>query len=388
LQKIIFRDDLGNTIYQDIDALFVFRLAVLETQVTATPPEPTFDWIANTKLMAVGQNKTVPALSGQTDSPKNQDPPKTAVHTETSKPQASAVAELSSKDDGTGVLDRMFGRVTGMIRAKELTTAMFVSGLLIAMILGMAHAWSPGHGKTVMAAYLIGERGTVWNAIVLGIVVTITHTWSVLALGVVTLYTQERISSQQLNFWLSFTSGGIIVAIGLTLFFRRYAAFILVRHGKKSEYSHHSHDHDHHGHSHVVKTDDGSPPSIWSILGLGFSGGIVPCPSALIVLLLAIQFKRLAYGLWLILSFSLGLALVLVVIGIIVVRAAGVVRKATGGGATLAILPVISSVLITILGIALLVGTLVQYGFLVISPMMSLLGWETLFTIMTDSSYS
>jgi ABC-type nickel/cobalt efflux system permease component RcnA len=177
-----------------------------------------------------------------------------------------------------------------------------------------------------------------------------------------------------LNFWLSLTSGGIIVAIGVTLFLRRYAAFVLVRHGKKSGYSHHSHDHDHshehdhHGHSHVVKTDDGSPPSIWSILGLGISGGIVPCPSALIVLLLAIQFKRLAYGLWLILSFSLGLAFVLVAIGIMVVRAAGVVRKSTGGGAALAMLPVISSVLITTLGLALLVGTLVQYGFLVIRP--------------------
>jgi ABC-type nickel/cobalt efflux system permease component RcnA len=153
-----------------------------------------------------------------------------------------------------------------------------------------------------------------------------------------------------------------------------------VRHGKKSGYSHHSHNHDHnhshdhdhwyghHGHSHVVKTDDDSPPSIWSILGLGISGGIVPCPSALIVLLLAIQFKRLAYGLWLILSFSLGLALVLVVIGIIVVRTAGVVRKSTGEGAALAMLPVISSVLITILGLALLVGTFFQYGFLVIRP--------------------
>lgn len=374
LQKIIDRDDLGNAIYQDAGALFVFRLALVETQVAASHTEPDFDWIANANLMAAGQDKTVLAFSGQTDPQKVQGQPEGVVPIEEPEPAGSVAAELSSKDGGTGVLDRMFGRVAGMIRAKELTTAMFVSGLLIAMILGMAHAWSPGHGKTVMAAYLIGERGTTWNAIVLGLVVTITHTWSVLGLGVVTLYAQDRISSEQLNFWLSIASGGIIVSIGIMLFFRRYATFVLVRHGKKSGYSHHSHDHDqphehdHHGHSHVVKTDDGSPPSIWSILGLGISGGIVPCPSALIVLLLAIQFKRLAYGLWLILSFSLGLAFVLVAIGIMVVRAAGVVRKATGGGAALAMLPVISSVLITILGLALLVGTLVQYGFLVIRP--------------------
>jgi len=99
---------------------------------------------------------------------------------------------------------------------------------------------------------------------------------------------------------------------------------------------------------------------------LGISGGIVPCPSALIVLMVAIQFKRLAYGLWLIVSFSFGLALVLVVLGIIVVRASGVVRRATGGGAALALLPVISSILITVLGLALLLGALVQYKVIVI----------------------
>ncbi len=351
-QNVISRDEFNNVIYQSDNGVFTFNLLPLPVKSVTTQVEPSFDWIVKTQLNNTSDNGSLIPPQQETG------------FTQTEVTQ----------DDQVGFIKGMYEEVTSMIRAKELTFSMFITGMVITLFLGMAHAWSPGHGKTIMAAYLIGERGTVWNAIVLGVVVAITHTWSVLGLGVVILSLQDYISSEQLNFWLSVVSAAIIIAIGVTLFLRRYASWVLVEHMGKGWHNHQSehhstgsgHDHGHHGHSHVIKNDDGTPPSIWSILGLGISGGIVPCPSALIVLLLAIQFQRLSYGLWLILSFSIGLALVLIVLGVIIVRAATVMRKITGGGKTLAILPVVSSGLITILGLTILAGTLIQYGFLVI----------------------
>ncbi len=197
------------------------------------------------------------------------------------------------------------------------------------------------------AAPLIGERGTTWNAVVLGIVVTLTHTWSVILLGLVTLFASERISEERLSFWLGIVSGLLIVGIGIALFLHRYATFLLARHGSGDA---HSHAHDH-GRSHVVETKENRSPSYWNILGLGISGGIVPCPTALIILLLATKFGRLHYGMCLILAFSFGLALVLIALGIAVVRASGMVRRMTGEGRTLLFLPVLSSTAIIFLGL-------------------------------------
>ena len=115
-------------------------------------------------------------------------------------------------------------------------------------------------------------------------------------------------------------------------------------------------------HSHVVETKDGNPPTYKSILWLGISGGIVPCPAALVVLMLAINIGRLAFGLLLILTFSLGLAAVLVAIGVAVVRASGEVRKHIGARSPLLLaLPVLSSVFITILGLWMVLYTLIQH---------------------------
>jgi ABC-type nickel/cobalt efflux system permease component RcnA len=129
----------------------------------------------------------------------------------------------------------------------------------------------------------------------------------------------------------------------------------------------HTHGHGAFAHSHVVESKDGNPPTYKSILWLGISGGIVPCPAAFIVLMLAINLGRLAFGLLLILVFSLGLAAVLVAIGIAVVRASGQVRKRISAQSrALLVLPVFSAVLITILGAALVVQTLIAHGVIII----------------------
>jgi len=285
------------------------------------------------------------------------------------------------------IVDTLTDRVNGIIKNDRLTPPLVALALLIAALMGAVHAFTPGHGKTVMAAYLIGERGTMLHALVLGLVVTVTHVWSILALGVISLYATEHISETQFTFWTAVLSGGIIVLLGLFLFRQRYAQYLLARFGGADEAHHHHHgmtqDHAHddtdmgvglpheHGafssHTHVVEGRDGKPPTYRSILWLGVSGGIVPCPAALIVLLAAIHIGRLPLGLLLILSFSLGLAAVLVLIGMMVVRASGAVRRRFGSrNRALLLLPVVSSVLITLLGVFLVVQTLIQFNVIII----------------------
>jgi ABC-type nickel/cobalt efflux system permease component RcnA len=292
----------------------------------------------------------------------------------------------------------MLERVTDVLRTKDLTLPMVVLALLISAVLGMGHAFSPGHGKTVMAAYLIGERGTIWHAIVLGFIVTVTHVWSILALGVVSLYFTDRMSEQQFTFWTGVVSGTIIVLLGLFLLKQRYTRYVLSQPAgglEADESGHHhlisvegephspndgldhtglptdgeayAHSHGMFSHSHVIDGEGGKPPTYKSILWLGISGGIVPCPAAFIVLMLAINLGRLALGLLLILSFSVGLAAVLVGIGIAVVRASGHVRKRIGARSRILVaLPVFSAALITLLGIGLVVQTLIQHGVIII----------------------
>jgi ABC-type nickel/cobalt efflux system permease component RcnA len=276
----------------------------------------------------------------------------------------------------------MTGRVSDILKNERLTPPLVALALLIAALMGAAHAFTPGHGKTVMAAYLIGERGTVMHALVLGVVVTITHVWSILALGMISLYATEHISETTFTFWTAALSGGIIVLLGLFLLRQRYTQYVLARYGGAvSLHHHHGFLHDHgdgfehsheggdvdHGHSHVVQGVDGKPPTYRRIMWLGVSGGIVPCPAALIVLLTAINIGRLPLGLALILSFSVGLAAVLVMLGILVVRASGAVQRRLGTrNAALLMLPVASALLITLLGVFLVVQTLIQHNVIVI----------------------
>lgn len=224
-------------------------------------------------------------------------------------------------------------RLAELIAIPEITFPIAVFGLLIAFGLGSMHAMSPGHGKTVVGAYLVGSKGTAKHASFLGLTVTITHTLGVFALGFLMLFASNYILPETIMPMLSFVSGLIVLYIGLTMFKSRLLSALGNRGGEPhQDHAGHSHGHDHdHGHSHhahdvaLTHTHDGNthshavPDSItWkSLLALGVSGGLLPCPSALVLMLSAINLNRIGYGLILTVAFSIGLAATLSAVGLI-----------------------------------------------------------------------
>ena len=268
---------------------------------------------------------------------------------------APGTASASAKDDG--------GFASLIESDGELTLFGALAALGLALVFGMFHALTPGHGKTMVAAYLAGTRGSARHALILGGTVTITHTAGVFALGIVTLSLSQFIVPDQLYPWLNLASGVMVVAIGAFAIrdrLRRWLRAARPRraaeaaHGHGHEHGHeHAHDHGHdhgHGHSHA-------PPdelSMRSLIGLGVSGGLLPCPSALVVLLSAIALHKLAFGLALIVAFSLGLAAVISGIGMAVLYARKLfTRLPADHGRVVQVLPVASAVIITVLGLLL-----------------------------------
>jgi len=231
--------------------------------------------------------------------------------------------------------------------------------LVVAAGLGAVHALEPGHGKTVVAAYLVGSRGTAWHALVLGLVVTASHTAGVYLLGAVTLYASRYIVPERLYPWLGVASGLTVAGLGIVLFLRRYR-------GASRRHSHdHAHDdHHHHAHGHQHH-HPGADVSLKELVALGVTGGIVPCPAALVVLLSALALGRLGFGLVLIVAFSVGLAAVLIAIGLLVLHARRLMARWRGEGVLLTRwLPLTSSVAITGLGLAIAAQALRTAGIL------------------------
>jgi nickel/cobalt transporter (NicO) family protein len=212
-----------------------------------------------------------------------------------------------------------------MLNNRQLSFPMTLLGIAVAFGLGAAHALSPGHGKTIVAAYLVGARGTARHAVFLGGMVTFTHTISVFGLGFVTLFLSKYVAPEKISPVLEVVSGLSIVWIGALLLYRRVRALNGHSHSHghdhphDHDHHHHDHDHDHgpHGHSHVPEGD----VTLGSLIALGASGGMVPCPSALILLLAAVRFDRVPLGLVLLVGFSAGLAAVLTAIGLAVIYA-------------------------------------------------------------------
>ena len=270
---------------------------------------------------------------------------------------------------------------------RPLTLQLAIAALVISFVLGGLHALTPGHGKAIVAAYLVGSKGRVIDAVFLGLVVTFTHTFSVLALGVIMLVAQE-FAPEDIVPWLSLFSGVLIVGIGAWLLANNMKQYYSRGapnrdHGHSHDHDHdhdhdhgHSHDHDHdhdhnhdhdhdhnhdhnhdhdHGHSHTHggRTHTHAPPErtgFWGLLSLGISGGIVPCVDALIGLLFAISLGKLVWGLIILCAFSLGLAAVLVAIGILMVMAKPLIERFTGEGLWLQRLPIISAAVVILLG--------------------------------------
>lgn len=290
-------------------------------------------------------------------------------------------------------------RLEDILQRPRLNTRFVLFALIIAGFLGAAHALEPGHGKTVVAAYLIGSRGTVSNAVFLGLIVTLTHTLSIMVLGLLTLFASQYILPQRIFPWLGFLSGLFIVGVGCWLFVRTLTRPGGYRHSHSplghththprftrqeegetpltpspphplspSQPSHEEHDHSHeedHAHPH------GDPSfqqgvSWGSLLSLGISGGLVPCPGALVILLSAITLNRIMFGLSLIVAFSVGLAAVLITVGVLMVVARSFMDRLTGEGKIIQRLPLVSSVVIIALGMVLAIQSLISGGILTI----------------------
>ncbi|HEX8074926.1 MAG TPA: sulfite exporter TauE/SafE family protein [Thermoleophilaceae bacterium] len=220
-------------------------------------------------------------------------------------------------------------------------------GVLVLLLLaafgwGALHALSPGHGKAMVAAYLIGTRGTAKHAAALGGIVTVTHTIGVFALGVVTLALSQYLLPEDLFPWLTLTSGLLVVAVGAGVLRSRLR---WARARRAHDRGHGSHGHDH-AHDHLPPAD-----LTWrGLVGMGASAGLIPCPSALVVLLGAISQHQVALGLLLILAFSLGLAGTLTALGLAVVYARRLTARLTFSSRIVAALPAASAFAIVAVG--------------------------------------
>jgi ABC-type nickel/cobalt efflux system permease component RcnA len=257
-------------------------------------------------------------------------------------------------------------------------------GVLVAFGIGGAHALEPGHGKTIVAAYLVGSRGTMKHAAILGGVVTFTHTISVFLLGLATLLLSKTVVPEHVIRVMEAISGMSIVAIGAVMLVQRLRRLHSGGHSHGHSHHHdghaagqahasdhahdHSHDHGHahhhgheddhgrshgaghsHGHSHVPEGEI----TFASLIGLGVSGGLVPCPAALVLMLAAIAFGHPGAGLLLLVSFSLGLAGVLMAVGMVVLYAKSWLPDpgSSSQHPLFRLVPVLSAIIILCLGL-------------------------------------
>lgn len=230
-----------------------------------------------------------------------------------------------------------------LVNRDRLGVWVVLASLGAALFWGMAHALSPGHGKTIVTAYLVGQRGTPRHAALLGLVVTVTHTIGVFALGLVTLLLSRFIVPNALYPWLNLVSGVLVTAIGASVVRSRWLHRRAHAHGYDH---HHAHEHEHGGLSRC------------SLVAVGISGGLLPCPSALVVLLAAISLHRVAFGLVLIVAFSAGLALTITGIGLFAVLARGAFRRLSLEGRLLSLLPAASALVILAAGVAMTLHSL------------------------------
>ena len=263
-------------------------------------------------------------------------------------------------------------KFTELIQTEHLSPWFLFTAALIAVSLGGLHALEPGHGKTIVAAYLVGSKGTARHAVLLGMIVTASHTAGVFALGAITLYASRYIVPEQLYPWLGALSGITIAGLGCYMLLRRLT-------GTAADHSHApgaSHGHWRFWKRATGEETDGNPVegsttpaqsvSLTQLFTLGITGGIIPCPAALIVLLSAFALHRIGLGFFLIVAFSVGLAAVLIGFGMLMVYARRfMTRLQIDGPLTRRWLPVASSAFITVLGLILAVQALSTVHFAV-----------------------
>lgn len=253
---------------------------------------------------------------------------------------------------------------------------LFIPG---AIALGALHGLEPGHSKTMMAAFIIAVKGTVRQAVMLGLAATLSHTLIVWLIALGGMYISTRFTPEAVEPWLQMVSAVIILATAFWMFMRTYRGeknwLTEIQQENHTHHHHHDHDHDHdhhdHDHHHDNHHDDeyqdaharahaheiktrftGGKATNSQVLLFGLTGGLIPCPAAITVLLICLQLKAFTLGATMVLSFSIGLALTLVTVG--VVTAVGlrqVSRRWQGLGDIAKKAPYFSAALIALVGL-------------------------------------
>jgi nickel/cobalt exporter len=359
-----YSSDALNSPPQQLSALVAFRTSVSEPErnvsaaVVGTSSNRTIPHGTNAAHQAPAYPPVYQEKGRSPDAITSSD--LRAEHTSQSGVAAPTVALLSP---AAHTQNTPRSRFTDLISTQsKLSFWVLLSAALIAAGLGALHALEPGHGKTIVAAYLVGSRGTARHAVLLGIVVTAAHTAGVYLLGALTLYASRYIVPERLYPWLGAISGLSVAGLGIFIFLRHWT-------GETGEHSHAPGEQHSHWFLSMFKQAtpkelangvpipaDSKPVeralSLRELCMLGITGGIVPCPAALVVLLSAFSLHRIVFGLFLITAFSFGLAAVLVIVGLTMVYARRVMSSSVRAGNTaLRCLPFLSSAFMVVLGV-------------------------------------
>ncbi len=304
---------------------------------------------------------------------------------DSSTPALGSYASAAQPQPGNAT-SQARAQLTRLISEDRLSAMFILTALVIALGLGAIHALTPGHGKALVGAYLVGSKGTLRHAVALGGIVTLTHTGSVMAFGIVALAASRYIMPTDLFPVLEVLSGVLIVGLGGLLLYRRWrgwfsvralhqrqqAVFAPVRRSPAMAGS---------GTSRTIQINQAIPVNVFdevlpgqgaglgavnwhALVALGVSGGLVPCPDAIAILLVAVAINRIVLGLSLIVAFSLGLAAVLTVIGIAMVRSRRVLGRFAMFDRAAPFLPVLSALIVTMLGLLLTMSAIRRSGWL------------------------
>jgi nickel/cobalt transporter (NicO) family protein len=274
-------------------------------------------------------------------------------------PRASAAGDAPGAGAAAvsrGGVDRATVAFTALVGERAGSAGFAVVALGLAVALGAAHALAPGHGKTVMAAYLVGLRGTPRQAATIGATVTLTHTAGVLVLGLV-LSTTRAVAPERLYPWFGLGSGLLLAAVGAALLGRALTSHRrhVQLHRRPHHHGHRHHDHGHHDHAGPA----GRPLGRRGLVVLGLAGGLVPSPSAVVVLLGGIALGQAWFGVALVVAYGLGMAATLTGVGLLLahLRTRMDRRLRLPAGSRLArlgrLLPAVTASVIVVVGLAL-----------------------------------
>ncbi|MFH1739196.1 MAG: hypothetical protein ABIH23_09315 [bacterium] len=390
--------------FSAIDPYLAFELA---PQEILHPDEQGRYEIFHVKL---AQNASVSPLPPVVQAKPIEEPPQSTEtigqdedlsKTDASPPAVKTIPQRP-QPDGARKLGEAERKFSELIHTENVGPSTLLVMILLSIMYGAAHALSPGHGKTIVAAYLVGTQGNLWRGLVqavyLGIIVTLSHVFVVLAVGIIALTLTSGALSPEVTVSLQIASGLLVMSIGIPMIVRRSEVYFQAKvlavvsvevpsHPHPHPHNHsHAHDHDHH-HPHTHSHDTGhdhhhlpTDASWWDLLVLGVTGGMVPCLGAVVVFLIGAGYGKIALGVMLIVSFSMGLAAVLIAIGISMVLCKQLLNRVfdwfdtrwgrkEGSARTFFQLgmPIIASVLITLLGAGICIRALIQGGYLVIN---------------------